>query len=411
MESIRPTSFAPNGPCIRLAADVASTTPRIYLDNAATSWPKPDAVYDAVDRYQRMLGAPAGRSAYREAVEAERLVQDVRRQIAQLMGVSEPHRIIFGHNGTDALNMAFSGILRSGDHVVTTVVEHNSVLRPLKHLEQSRGIEVSRVSCGADGIVEVDEIRRAIRPATRLIAMIHASNVTGALQHVAEVGRLAKERDLLFLVDAAQSLGHVPFQVAELPVSLLAAPGHKGLLGPLGTGVLYVAPGVEQILEPTRWGGTGTQSENDIQPETLPDRYESGNHNVPGLVGLGAGVSHVRKEGVHQIRNHEVQLTQQLLAGLESIAGVKVYGPKDSSKQTGVVSISVEGYDPQELASLLDSSYSVQVRSGLHCAPRMHASLQTAQRGGTVRFSLGLFNTAADINTTIHAIEEITAAE
>jgi cysteine desulfurase/selenocysteine lyase len=389
-----------------LAADVASTT-RIYLDNAATSWPKPDAVYDAVDRYQRTLGAPAGRSAYREAVEVERLVQDARRQIAQLIGATEPKRIIFGQNGTDALNLALCGILRSGDHVVTTVMEHNSVLRPLRHLQNTQAITVTRVPCGTDGIVDVDDIRRAIRTNTRLIAVLHASNVTGAIQPIAAIGHIAKEHQCVFLVDAAQSLGHVPFQVADCHIDLLAAPGHKGLLGPLGTGILYIAPGIEQVLQPTRWGGTGTHSENDIQPESLPDRFESGNHNVPGIVGLGAGLSFVRQKTLPSIREHEQQLTQQLLDGLRSMSGIVIHGPGQSSKQTGVVSISVEGFDPQEFASLLDSAYGIQVRSGLHCAPLMHQALNTAQAGGTIRFSLGPFNTAADIDTTIRALAEI----
>jgi selenocysteine lyase/cysteine desulfurase len=249
-----------------------------------------------------------------------------------------------------------------------------------------------------------------LRPNTRLIAMIHVSNVTGAIQPAEEVGRLAKEHDVWFLLDAAQSLGHLPLSVDELQADLLAAPGHKGLLGPLGTGVLWIAPAVEQQLEPVRQGGTGTQSENDVQPESLPDRYESGNHNVPGLFGLGAGVSHLLERGGDEIRRHERQLTESLLQGLRDIPGVTVYGPRDPARRCGVVSLTVRGYDPREVASLLDASYSIQVRSGLHCAPLMHRALGTADKGGTVRFSVGPFTQNDDIAASLRAIEEIAAS-
>ena len=219
-------------------------------------------------------------------MEVERLVAAARLRVAQLLRAEEPARVIFAHNGTDALNLALHGLLRPGDHVLTSVVEHNSVLRPLRYLEEHRGLSVTRVPCDGQGFVDPDSFRRAIGPRTRLIALIHASNVTGAVQPVAEVGRIAREHGLLYLVDAAQSLGHIPVDVRELGAHLVAAAGHKGLLGPLGVGVLYVAPGIEQQLEPVRQGGTGTQSQADRQPETLPDRYESGNHNVPAIVGL-----------------------------------------------------------------------------------------------------------------------------
>ena len=264
---------------------------RIYLDNAATSWPKPEAVYRAVDDYQRRLGAPAGRGSYSEAAETERIVGSCRQKIAQLLGASDPSRIIFTLNGTDSLNLALHGLLRPGDHVVTTVCEHNSVLRPLRFLAEQRQVSATYVGCDGQGFVSPDDIRRAITPHTRLIALVHVSNVTGAIQPVEEVGRIAAEHGQTYLIDAAQSLGYVPIDVRRLGCHLLAAPGHKGLLGPLGTGVLYVAPGVEQQLLPLRQGGTGTRSDEDIQPTSLPDRYEAGNLNVPGIAGLAAGVS------------------------------------------------------------------------------------------------------------------------
>ncbi len=288
-----------------------STQERIYLDNAATSWPKPQSVYDAVDHYQRSMGVAAGRGFYREAVEVDRTLQRTRTAIARLIGADEPSRIIFTFNGTDSLNLALHGILRSGDHVITSAAEHNSVLRPLRYLEGHQGVEISRIPVDEFGLVDPDAIRGAIRPNSRLIALIHASNVTGALQPAEDVGRIAHENGLLFLLDAAQSLGHVPLDVSRLGADLLAAPGHKGLLGPLGTGILYVAPGIEEQLRPIRQGGTGTDSESDRQPETLPQKYESGNPNVAGLVGLSAGVEYLAQQGIAAVRQHELQLINQ----------------------------------------------------------------------------------------------------
>lgn len=383
---------------------------RIYLDNAATSWPKPEAVYTAVERYMREQGAPAGRSTYREAADVERHVEDTRRRIAQLIGAPSPDRIVFTFNGTDSLNFAIHGTLNPGDHVVTSVVEHNSVLRPLRELELTQGVSVTRVACDQQGIIDPGSIRKALRSDTRLIALVHASNVTGAIQPVAEIGAIACERDLIFLVDAAQTLGHLPIDVNSLGVDLLAAPGHKGLLGPLGTGVLYVAPGVEERLRSVRQGGTGTQSDEDRQPNSLPDKYESGNHNVLGIVGLGAGVEFLQQRGLDDVRRHSEELTSKLINGLKGIDGIRVFGPNDANAQMGVVSITVRGYDPRELASTLDSVYSIQVRSGIHCAPLMHETLGTATSGGTLRFSIGVFTTDEEIAVTIDAIKEIAAA-
>jgi cysteine desulfurase family protein len=385
-------------------------TDRIYLDNAATSWPKPASVYDAVDRYLRCNGAPAGRGAYGEAAEVERLVGDARKRIAHLIGESEPKRIIFTSNGTDSLNLALHGLLRAGDHVVTTVCEHNSVLRPLRELERAGGVTVTRVACGANGIVEPSEFASAVTSNTKLFVLTHTSNVTGAIQPAEEVGAIARSHGIRFLVDAAQSMGHIPVLAKHLSADLIAAPGHKGLLGHLGTGMLYIAPGIEPLLRATRQGGTGTASENDWQPESLPDKYESGNHNVPGIVGLGAALAYLAERKVDDIRGHEQRLTSRLLDGLKSIANLTIYGPQDAARQVGVVSIAIDGYDPQEVATMLDTAYSVQVRSGFHCAPLMHASLGTRDLGGTVRISIGAFTTSEEIDRTIRAVGEIAAA-
>jgi cysteine desulfurase / selenocysteine lyase len=388
---------------------------RIYLDNAATSWPKPESVYRAVDDYQRNVGAAAGRGAYAEATQAGEAVEAARHAIAQLLGAENARQVVFTCNGTDALNLAIHGAVSAvgGDrpvHVVTTVVEHNSVLRPLRALEDAGRIAVARVPCDATGLVDAAAIRAALRPETCLVALTHASNVTGALQPAADVGAIARQHGALFLLDAAQSLGDVPLDVNALNVDLLAAPGHKGLLGPLGTGILYVRPGVEQRLASVRQGGTGSQSESDRQPADLPDKYESGNLNVPGIVGLRAGVAWLAERTVETIRDKAHDLTETLIDGLAAVEGVTIYGPRGNQRRVGLVSMRLEGYDPQELAATLDAAFGVQVRAGLHCAPLIHNALGTLAAGGAVRFSLGPFSTHADVDAAVGAVREIAAA-
>ncbi|HEX5444960.1 MAG TPA: aminotransferase class V-fold PLP-dependent enzyme [Pirellulales bacterium] len=380
---------------------------RIYFDQAATSWPKPEAVYQAVDRYQRTVGAAAGRGAYAEAQQAERLVEAARRSVARLLKVEDARRIVFTLNGTDSLNLALHGALSAGGHVITTLAEHNSVLRPLKTLEAAGRVTVSRVGLGPSGLVDPDDIRRAMNGETRLIVLTHASNVTGALQPAAEVGRLARQAGALFLLDAAQSLGEMPMDVEQLGVDLLAAPGHKGLLGPLGTGVLYLRPGVEQQVAALRQGGTGSRSDQDWQPELLPDKFESGNLNVPGIAGLGAGAGWLAERGIDQVRQHGLALLGRLLARLGEISGVSIFGPTDLQQRVPLVSLTLAGIDPQELAAALDSSYRIQGRAGLHCAPLMHRHLGTLDRGGTLRLSLGPMNTLEQVDQVAEALDDI----
>ncbi|MCE9544709.1 MAG: aminotransferase class V-fold PLP-dependent enzyme [Planctomycetia bacterium] len=382
---------------------------RIYLDNAATSWPKPPAVYDAVDRYQRELGAPAGRGTYAEATSTNRLVDATRLAVAQLLGVREPKRVVFTFNGTDALNLAIHGVLRPGDHVVTSVVEHNSVLRPLRELEISGGVQVTRVGCDDAGRIDPDDVAKAFRPNSRLVALTHASNVTGAVQPIAEIGAICRQRDVLLLVDAAQTLGHIPIDVDQLGADLLAAPGHKGTLGPLGTGLLYVSALAEPHLRTVRQGGTGTRSEEDRQPDSLPDRFEAGNHNVPGIVGLGAGIAYLQQTGIENVASHISQLTQRLAAGFLQIEGVTLFGPHAAADRAGILSITIQGFEPQEAAAVLDAEYRIQVRSGIHCAPLMHERLGTLATGGTVRFSPGPFNTTQEIDAAVQAVAELAA--
>jgi len=380
---------------------------RVYLDNAATSWPKPEPVYAAVEHYLRQVGAAAGRGAYREALQVTEMVEASRRAVARLIGVRNPKSVVFTSSCTDALNLAIHGLMAAGGHVVTTVVEHNSVLRPLRKLEESGRVEVTRVRCDESGVVDPNDIETALRPHTRLVALVHASNVTGAVQPAAAVGAIVRDHKALFLLDAAQTLGELPFSVEKLGVDLLAAPGHKGLLGPLGTGVLYIRPGIEESLDTIRQGGTGSHSDEDRQPTTMPDKFEPGNLNVPGIVGVGAAAEFLRQHGVDTIREHCQAMTGRLLDGMGSISGVTVHGPAGAGERVGVVSISVNGYDPQELVAMLDAGYGVQVRAGLHCAPLMHRALETLTRGGTVRFSLGLFTSEAEVDTALNAVRQI----
>jgi cysteine desulfurase/selenocysteine lyase len=385
------------------------TSARLYFDNAATSWPKPVEVYDAVDRYQRESGVAVGRGGHRRGMELQQTVDRCRLRAARLLGVSDPRRIVIGGNGTDALNLAIQGVLRPGDRVVTTVVEHNSVLRPLEELRVRRGIEVELVSTDDAGIVRVDELRAALSRPARLVVLSHVSNVTGAIQPVDDCIALAHAAGALVLIDAAQSAGHLPLNVAAQGIDLLACSGHKGLLGPLGTGLLAIAPGIEEQLAPLRFGGTGTQSEQPSQPCGLPEKYESGNLNAPGLVGLDAALGWRLDQDAQSLRSHEQELTAILLEGLARLPQVRAYGPCDPQRQTGVVSLTIDGFDPSEVATILDEEFGIECRSGLHCAPRMHERLGTASTGGTVRLSLGTFTTSDDIAALLAAIETLCA--
>lgn len=386
-----------------------SPTQRIYLDNAATSFPKPPGVYDAVDDYNRRLGAAVGRSAYGEALEVQSTVDRCRKLAAEFLGAESRERIVFTFNGTDSLNLALYGLLRAGDHVVTSVVEHNSVLRPLRHL-QGRGVEVTYVEADDAGRISPDDVCQTVRRDTKLVAMIHASNVTGTIQPIDDIGQIARDAGALFLIDAAQSVGHLPIDVRNSPIDLLACPGHKGLLGPLGTGLLYIRRGVEEHLDSVRQGGTGSKSEDDHQPLSLPDKYESGNHNTPGLFGLEASLAFLKEQGLDSIHVHEQRLVETLLGGLAKIDGVSVYGPNIAEGRVGVVSVAIDGYEPQDLAAILEQNFGIQTRAGLHCAPGAHRAIGTFEAGGTVRLSTGPFSSQDQIEATLAALGEIAGA-
>lgn len=383
---------------------------RIYLDHAATSFPKPEEVHVAVERYQRELGSAVGRSSTRVGAEVQRTVDSCRNRLARLFGVEAPSQVIFTLNGTDALNLALHGFLSAGDHVVCTCWEHNSVLRPLQALAEQRGVVTTVIGPAADGGIDLDQMQQALQQPTRLVCITHASNVTGIVQPVAQIAELAHQAGAKVLVDAAQTAGHLPLSMQSLGADLLACPGHKGLLGPLGTGLLMLSAEMGEQLHPVRQGGTGTTSESDQQPDQLPEKFESGNHNAPGIFGLDASVKWLESQSLTVLQQHEQQLTRAFLDGLRSLSGIDVILGNSALERVGVVSISRQRLEPQVLAHLLDEHFGIETRAGLHCAPRAHAALETLERGGTVRFSFGHNNTQDDVDATLEALGQILAA-
>jgi len=375
-----------------------------YLDNAATSWPKPEAVYRAVNRFMRRVGATPGRGGHRREEEAARIADYARGALAQLFNAPTPSGVIFTLNATQAINMALKGILQPGNHVITSSIEHNAMWRPLKALER-RGVAVTAVPCAADGTLAPADLEAAVRPATRLIALQHASNVLGTILPVAEIGLIARSHGILFLVDAAQTAGAYPIDMAAMSIDLLAFAGHKGLYGPHGTGGLVVRPGV--TLETWVEGGSGAKSEPETMPEELPLRLEAGTQNAAGIAGLLAGARFVLKKDVSHIREHEMALTALLIAALRDVPGLTVLGPADLTHRTAVVSVVVNGYVPDQLAAVLDQVFAVMTRAGLHCAPQAHRTAGTLDQGGALRFSPGFFNTADEIRAAAEALRNI----
>ncbi len=386
-------------------------TGRLYMDNAATSFPKPRAVMEAMQRYAAELGASPGRGSYRESVESGKLIATCRRRINELIGGEDPDHVVFTLNCSDALNMAIKGVVRAGDHVITTDLDHNSILRPFNQLVADGVVSQTRIPVDPKtGLADPAEIRKAVRPNTRLIALLHASNVTGTMQDLEAVGRVARETGTLLLVDAAQSLGHYPIDVRALGIDLLAAPGHKGLLGPLGTGILYIRPGLEAEMRTYREGGTGSVSERDTQPEFMPDRFEAGSHNTIGIVGLSEGVRYILDRGVENLWQHEQALTKTMLESLTewgAMPGFILYGPPGVKHRGGVFSVGIDGVDPHELSTILESEYGILTRSGLHCAPGAHATIGSTGRGGTTRFSFGPFLSVQDVKYAADALGNI----
>lgn len=380
---------------------------RIYFDNAATSFPKPPSVPQAMADYAIKVGASAGRGAYAEAMESRRIIADCRKKIAELINAPDPDHIIMTFNCSDGLNLAIHGLVNPGDHVIATWMDHNSVLRPLNELKDRLGVQVELIPCSAEGIVDPDDIRRAIRANTRLIAVLHASNVTGSVQPIGEIAKVARERGVFILIDAAQAMGHWPMDVQKDGFDLVAAPGHKGMLGAQGTGFLYIRPGVEKSLRPLKQGGTGYLSEIMTQPDTMPEKYECGSHNAMGIAGLAAGVQYLLDRTVQAIWQHDRALCRQFMAGLDEIDGLTWFGPRNVEHRVGVFSVRMEGFTPSELAGALEARFGILTRSGLTCAPLAHKTIGTLETGGTTRFSFGPFITPDDITYALDALRQL----
>ena len=379
----------------------------IYFDNAATSWPKPPGVGDAVVRFLDEVGANPGRSAHRLSVESARIVYGAREAVAELFNAPDPLRVVFGLNVTEALNLALRGFLRPGDHVVTSSIEHNSVMRPLRELEK-QGVELTVVRCSPEGFLDPADLEAAIMPNTVMIALNHASNVVGTLLPVVEAGRIARQYGALLLVDTAQTGGAYPIDMQADQIDLLAFTGHKALYGPMGTGGLIISERVDiSGLDPLKRGGTGSRSEHEEQPGFLPDVYESGTPNAVGLAGLEAGIRWVLEQGVEAIRTHEVTLTRRLIDGLAAIPKATVHGGLDGDRQTATVSFNIDGMAPSEVGLRLDEEFGILCRVGLHCAPAAHKTMGTFP-DGTVRFGLGAFNTAGEVDSALEAVTQLT---
>jgi cysteine desulfurase family protein len=380
------------------------------MDNAATSFPKPLVVGEAMMRYARELGASAGRGAYAEAMETGALIAECRRRLNRLFHGENADHFIFTLNCSDALNLAIKGLIPPGrkSHAICTHIDHNSILRPLNALMDCGCIEQTRVPVDSrTGLVDPDAIRRAIRADTKLIAITHVSNVTGTVQPIREIGRIAREHAVPFVVDAAQSAGHVPIDVQLDHIDLLAAPGHKALLGPLGTGFLYLRPGMEKMVRPLREGGTGSVSEDDRQPDFLPDKYEPGSHNAIGIIGLSEGVKYVTDQTVEKLAAHDLDLVRTFLEGVGNIDGLTYFGPQGVRNRVGVFALRIDGYDPQELSAILESQFGILTRSGIHCAPLAHAAIGTLDGGGATRFSFGPFLSKQDVKFATDALGDI----
>lgn len=375
-----------------------------YLDNAATSFPKPEAVYGAVTDVMRHTGASPGRGGYGLSLEASRIMMDTRDKVADLINAPDPERVIFTANATAALNLAVQGVLLPGDHVITTVMEHNSLLRPLRHMEKA-GVKLTVLPAGTDGIIDPDSIRKAVTAQTRMIALAHVSNVTGGIQPIAAAADAARNCGAFFLLDAAQSAGVLRLDMQADGIDMLAAPGHKGIMGPQGTGFLAISKAVS--LRPLIMGGTGTSSDQELQPEIYPDGFEAGTHNLPGIAGLGAAIEFLQQTGVEIIGQHEKLLAELIREKLADIPGIELFGPADPALRTGLVSFNCNGLDATELAFMLDRYHDFAVRAGLHCAPLAHRAIGSYPVG-TVRVSPGWFNTTEEAEAFCKAIKDIT---
>lgn len=378
----------------------------IYLDNAATSWPKPDRVISEMTRCMKEYCANPGRGSHKLSSASGIALSKTREIIAEFFNISDPMRLCFTKNATEALNIAIHGMLNPGDHVITTCMEHNSVIRPLKTLERDKGIQLTILKGNRFGEIDLQELENSIKTNTRLIVSTLSSNVNGIIMPVADMARISRERGIIFLLDASQGAGSIKIDVKAMNIDLMAFSGHKGLLGPQGTGGLYI--GERAKIKPLMQGGTGSKSEFLYQPDILPDMIESGTLNLPGIVGLACGVEFIKTFGAENIRIYKHMLVKRLHEGICGLKGITLYNRPEAEKNSGIVAFNFDWADSSEIAYLLDKKYDIATRAGLHCAPIAHETLGTLEKG-IVRISLGCFNTIQEINAVVKAIEELSS--
>ncbi|NTV82788.1 MAG: aminotransferase class V-fold PLP-dependent enzyme [Bacteroidales bacterium] len=377
----------------------------IYLDNSATTFPKPEEVYLFMDSFYRKNGVNPGRSGFDAAIETEEVVHGTRKLLSDLFNGEDPNRLTFSYNASDSLNMVLQGLAEKGDHVVTTMLEHNSVLRPLHHLMMEGIIEVTHVPFDSNGYVHPDDVKQAIRKNTKMVVVNHSSNVIGTVQPIAEIGKICKEAGVFLIVDASQSAGIIPIDMKAMGIDVLVFTGHKCLMGPTGIGGSYVMENVP--VKYTRYGGTGVRSAQKTHLEEFPYRLECGTLNIVGVAGLNAGVKWVLEQGIENLHLHEITLWDKLRKGLQQIAGVTTYCAKDPVNQNAVLSFNVKGFESGDVGTMLDVDYNIACRTGLQCAPMVHLGLGTDQIHGTVRLSIGPFNTEEHIEIAVQAVAEI----
>lgn len=382
---------------------------RIYLDNASTSFPKAPGTAEAMYDYVKSCGCNVSRGGYDEAYRAEELVLDTRQRLTRLFHGPDCRNVVFTKNITESLNVLLKGLLHSGDHVLVSAMEHNAVMRPLTQLA-ARGIAFDRVPCGPDGSLRTEELAGLLRPETRAVVMLHASNVCGTLLPAAEVGAFCRDHGLLFVLDTAQTAGAFPIDMEAMHIDALAFTGHKGLLGPQGIGGFILRPELARRMEPLLSGGTGSVSHSEEVPAFMPDRFEAGTLNLPGIMGLHAALVWLEREGIHRIRQHELALTARFLEGLRDIPRLRAVGRRGAEGRAAVVSVACEGIDPAFLADALGREYGVLTRVGLHCAPNAHRTLGTYP-AGTVRFSFGPWNTGAHADAALAALRELSGRD
>ena len=376
----------------------------IYLDNAATSFPKPKEVADAVYDFMINNGTSSGRGSYKKAMQSDYIVYECRKLIGNLFNFDDPKKVVFTSNVTDSLNIAIRGILKENDHVITSSLEHNAVWRCLKTLEKDINIKIDTVECSKDGITNPEDIKKYIRKDTALIVFTQASNVLGTIQPIKEIGKIARENKIVFLVDAAQSAGAMKIDIKEDNIDILAFTGHKSLLGPMGTGGLIINTDID--IKPLKAGGTGGDSAYDYQPDYYPNHLETGTSNVSGIAGLRAAIKFLNREGIDNIHNKEKELTKYALEKLETVKDIEIYGPKDCEKMLSVISFNIKDKRPEDVGSILDQKYNIMLRAGLHCAPTAHSVIGTKERG-TLRIGLGYFNEKEDIDKLVEALNNL----